>query len=429
MSTLGKVLLVINLLAAGGVVYLASQAWAKRQDHNVALLKLGLFEVGFPLETEKAVNMGDDDAKVPFNIPTASGRSTEELRVKVLKEHFGGAKGEYTSANPPASVIDELKEVQKNVEAKANGFKGNPKQGGFQWLIGSLGEGGRLTPGVLMLLADDFEERMLFREWLEQGTAAQNVADQQQYYDYAVNTLTRKFNEAVQKADPAAAEAHNAAVIDARKKRDEAFDTLMKAPLDQKNAANATAQAAKQAFFKAVSDTKTAATSDLERRRNAAGLLVCLDTSAVAQKRTALVVGLKGYTTAVYDRVARLRAMPERFERTLESDLAQFVVRYEERLDAAKALDRLLAKQKTNRQAVEEADAHAKKMLEQRTGQRDVAKKETGEYEVKTANASKTQADIEKTLFELQKQVGALLVENFALEDKLIQAEQKKAAK
>ena len=46
MSTLGKILLFINLLAAAGVAYLASQSWAQRQAVNATLLKHELVESG-----------------------------------------------------------------------------------------------------------------------------------------------------------------------------------------------------------------------------------------------------------------------------------------------------------------------------------------------------------------------------------------------
>lgn len=423
MSTLGKILLGINLLAAAGVAYLATAAWGERQKQNVALLKYGLYENGFPLETAGAVDWTRDGATVPFALGTSSGHSAESVPVKVLKDHFAGAKGEYTDVNPPASVMDELKKVQQGFESAV---AGKAPDAGLAFLVGQAGQDGRLVPGPLTLLADDFEERVLLRKWLDEAT--RNPANAQKLYDYARGVLTRKFNEAVQPANSATAAAHHDAVLAARKARDAAFDAFQRADIVQRNATAAALQQAEDALAKAVSDPNSASTSDLERRRKAAVLLVCVDPSAAAQKRTALVVGMKGYTAALYDRVSRLRAMPDRYERTGETEVADFVVRYEQRLAAAKDLDRLLTRQRGNRVSLEASDAHLKAMVAQREKQKEYAQTEAGEFEAKVATASGVQAEFERELLELQKQAAALLAANFDLEDRLIRAEQQRKA-
>jgi hypothetical protein len=425
MSTLGKILLVINLLAAAGVAYLASQAWAKRQEQNTALLKFGLYENGFPLESPTTVNMADDNAKVPFVIGTASGRSADSVRVKVLKDHFAGAKGEYTSPNPPSSVVDEVKEVQKQfLESKVAGFAPTPAQG-LAFLVGQPGQGG-FDPGPLTLLADDFEERVTLRRWLEAGLQDQQNAAK--WFGFAQGVLARKFNEVVQPANTATADAFHQAVLNAKEGRDNALDDFQKAAIVNKNAAAQALATAQDALDQAVAAANSASTSDLERRRKAAVLLTCIDRSAAAQKRTALVVGMKEYTAAVYDRVSRFKAMPDRYERTGESDVADFAIRYEQRLAAAKDLDRLLTKQRSNRESLQATDAHLKERVAQRERQKETAAKQAGEFEVKVNAASAVQAGLERDLVELQKQAAALLNANFNLEDELIKAEQRKAA-
>jgi hypothetical protein len=418
------VLLFINLLAAAGVAYLASGAWAKRQEHNTALLKLGLFENGQPLEIEKTVNMADDDAKVPFAIPTAAGRSASSVRVKVLKEHYGGAKGEYTAATPAASVADEVKEVQRNFDAAVVGLADPVAK--LRFLVGQVGGGGRLVPGPLMLLADDFEERMMFREWLDRAAADPNGANK--YAGFAVAAVARKFNEVTAAANPATATATVEAVLAARKARDDAFDAFQRAPVVNRGPAFQAFQDANDALARAMT-APTTATSDLERRRKAGAILVCLDLSAAGQKRAALVLGLRGYTAAVHDRVSRLQAMPERYERAIEAELAQFVVQYEQRLTAAKDLDRLLAKQQENRKALEVSNANLAAMVAQREQQRNTTAAEADAAAVRVAAASASQAEIEQTLFQLQKRVGGLLNENFDLEEQLFRAERQKVTK
>lgn len=425
MSTLGKVLLFFNLLVAAGVAYFASTAWANRQQHNVAQAKHELIAQGFPLEGTGTVDWNNESAKVPFPIRTGSGRTSSELPVKVLKDVFGGAKGEYTAANPPASVVDDVKEMQKQFESAVSGKLGDPRAA-LQFLIGGLGPDGRLTPGPLTLLADDFEERSTFRRWLTEASANPNQAGK--YADFAAKTVTRKFNEVVKPANPGDAEAHQKAVIDARKARDAAFDAFQQAALVDRQAKFDALNAAQDKLDAAIADPNTASATDAERRRRAGSLLVFLDLSAPAQTRAALVLGLKGYAAALYDRVARLKVMPERYERSIEAELSQFVVRYEQQLNAAKDIDRLVVQQRSNRLALDESDAHLEKMNEARRTQRDTAKAQADKFQADTDAQSAKLAGFEKQVFDLQKQVGALLNANFDLEEQLIQAERRKAA-
>ncbi len=425
MSTLGKVLLFFNLLVAAGVAYFASTAWANRQQHNVAQAKHTLIADGFPLDGAGTVDWNNESAKVPFAIRTGSGRTSTEVPVKVLKEVFGGAKGEYTAANPPVSVVDDVKEVKKQFESAVSGKLGDPRAC-LQFLIGSIGPDGRLTPGPLTLLADDFEERSTFRRWLEEATADPNQAGK--YAGYAAGTVTRKFNEVADAANPANAEAHQKAVIDARKARDAAFDAFQQAAVVQKQAMFDALKAAQDKLDGAIAAPGNASATDAERRRRAGALLAFLDLSAPAQKRAALVLGLKGYAAALYDRVARLKVMPERYERSIEAELAQFVVRYEQQLNTAKDIDRLVVQQRSNRLALEESDAHLEKMNEARRTQRNTAKAQADQYQVNTDAQSAKLAGFEQQVFDLQKQVGALLNANFDLEEQLIQAERRKAA-
>jgi hypothetical protein len=425
MSTLGKVLLFFNLLVAAGVAYFASTAWANRQQHNVAQVKHALVTDGFPLEATGTVDWNNESAKVPFALRTGSGRESDEVPVKVLKEVFAGAKGEYTAATPPASIAGDVKEVQKQFESAVSGKMGDPRAA-LQFLIGGIAQDGRLVPGPLTLLADDFEERATFRRWLSEATANPNQAGK--FADLAAKTVTRKFNEVVQPSNPATAAAHQQAVLDARKARDAAFDEFQKADVVQKQAKFNDLNAAQDKLDAALADPNTASATDAERRRRAGGLLAFLDPSAPAQKRAALVLGLKGYAAALYDRVARLKVMPERYERAIEAELSQFVVRYEQQLTAAKDIDRLLTQQRSNRLALDESDAHLAKMNEARRTQRDTAKAQADKFQVDTDAQSTKLAGFEQEVFRLQKQVGALLNANFDLEEQLIQAERRKAA-
>ena len=50
MSMLGKIMLVVNLLAAAGLFYFATQDWAKRQETNGTVLRYRLTIDGMPVD-------------------------------------------------------------------------------------------------------------------------------------------------------------------------------------------------------------------------------------------------------------------------------------------------------------------------------------------------------------------------------------------
>src|SRR4051794_6209149 len=94
MTTLGKLLLFVNLLAAGGFVYLATQDWKARQDVAAAALRYKLALVGLPLgggPGESASLPGDPEAEIPFPMDLA-GVPVGTVSKAFLDSYFKGVQ-------------------------------------------------------------------------------------------------------------------------------------------------------------------------------------------------------------------------------------------------------------------------------------------------------------------------------------------------
>jgi hypothetical protein len=434
MKPLGIVLLFINLLAAGGVAFLATQSWTRRHDQNLAVFKHELALNGVPteppapavrLETLKA----EDNVKV----------GTREVRLKVLNEHFAGAThgGDFSNipAGPTLSVVAEVEEMKKVVEGKLAGLPTDAAK--IEYLV--LGTGGVVRPGPLLLLADDVEERLIYREWLAEAQKPQNVnpapmppAD---LLALARAALDAKFDLAIAKANPEANKQYAEEKRAAKTARDAALNDYMKTtkPADQvgKQAAYLTAE---RAFWKAVAG-KSASLSEADRRRRAASTMAVLDPSEGGQKRTALLVGLKDYHAAIGDRIGRLIAMPARYERQGESELNSFTAVYKQKLTTSQDLDFMLQRQaELTRSFAAQANLSSGAdgkggQVGVRTKHRDDALSRTDDLDKRVKAAAAAQAELEKEIHDLQQLVGARFDELFLLEDQVYKAEKQKAGK
>lgn len=439
MKPLGIVLLFVNLLAAIGVVYLGAQSWAKRQDNNTALLKHELVASGLPLETPTALagkpvdwSKPDETVSLDFPIP---GRGTTEVRKKVLIDHFttAGAKRDdnplfaSASKSPPVSVVAEVDDVYSQIKAKVAGF-GNDPVAGLGFLVGGVGADFKLTPGLLTLLADDFEERVTYREWLTEAGNPQPVYPAAALWQLAQSALNAKFAEALDKENPATADAYHTAKQNARAARDKAYDEWQTAPITEVAAKKKAFDEARMAYWTAMT-AKSAALSQGDRRRKAAGLLAVVDPSAGGQKRTALVVGMGDYTAAVLDRTQRLSVMPERFERQSGTELDNFVKVYEQKLATSRDLDRMLQRQTDITKSFAAQEKQAADEVATRTKHKEGAEGRVADLQKKVDAASAAQEALEKEVFALQQLAGARFAELFELEDEVYKAEKKKAGK
>ncbi len=429
MKPLGIVLLFLNLLAAAGVAYLATTSWAKRHEQNIAIEKHELVLSGLPTEPGTGKTF---DPNKPEETVTLYGR---ELRNKVLVDHFTGATrgGDFAgmAATPPLSVVAEVEDMQKQVEAKLAAQGTNEAK--IQFLVGLPNKANKdkLDPGPLTLLADDFEERAAYREWLAEALQPKypNVFTSAELLGFARSALDAKFALAIGKADPTLCDEYEKAKREARAARDAAFDQYQRAPRAVGQEAKQTAYLeAQKAYWKALS-SKSASLSGVDRRRRAAGLLAVLDPSAVGQKRTTLLVGLNDYANAVLDRTQRLSSMPERYDRQGESELASFGLTYNNKLKTSQDLDFMLQRQLDITKTFAAQEKAAADQVATRTKHRDDAQGRTDDLDKKVKAAATAQKALEKEIFELQQLVGVRFDELFRLESQVFEAEKLKAGK
>jgi hypothetical protein len=439
MKPLGIVLLFLNFFASIGVVYLATQSWGNKHAQNVAVVKHELVLSGMPTDTKAGESKTFEPAK-PEETVKLHGR---EIRAKVLDDHFGNGKnvrgGDLAgmSATPPLSVVAEVEDMKKQFEAKVAGAAVpgvGPDAAKIQYLVGAT-NGARLTAGPLTLLADDFEERSAFREWLSEALRIESTPPAQRavarltyLLGLARSAFDAKFALAIDPPNPTTAEAFEKTKRDARAARDAAFDKYQRSSPKDGGQAKLYADylQAQDAYWTALA-AKSASLSEADRRRRAAGLLAVLDTSAAGQKRTALLVGLNDYATAVLDRTQRLSSMPERYDRQGESELASFGLIYKQRLKTSQDLDFMLQRQLDITKTFAAQEKAASDQVVTRTKHRDDSQGRVDDLDKRVKTAAAAQADLEKEIFALQQLVGARFDELFQLEDQVFKAEKQKA--
>ena len=384
MSTLGKVLVVINLLVGAGFVYLAAQDWRGRQTITAAGLWHVLLIQGLPLGDRP----GDPqdmpagaDAEIPFRVDMAGGEPTETVSPALLKAYFAqaGATEGPVPLGTNAPVPNQMAEVRrvKTVCLTAVDQADGPRARAA--VAGSL----------LLLQAETYEERVETLALLTAGTAA--AADQLR------ERLTAKFDQVLNPARAVDASALGSP-------NDPPAEVLKK---------GAEARAA------GVKD-------DPERRARLAHLLVHLGTDPNWQKRVVLVVGLRRYVAAVGAQALRFREMAARVEGLTAADQEKFIGEY--------ARLRGLAIQQT--QTVRDTAEVRVKLADQVKRDQDFVTQLQSQITELRAQLGRVKADVdallarqrvvEQALFEVQRQVGLTLDEIYRLEQDLARAQRER---
>jgi hypothetical protein len=392
MSLLGKILLVVNLLAAGGLVYLTAQDYAKRQQLNAALVEHRLLIDGLPVDPSPGEATDDE---VPLAVQIGPGVSVSTVRKKSLEKYFGG--------QAVASQVEAVKAVKDKILNDTSALNTNAEKLGF--LCGSAGATGAVTPGVLMNLADSYEERIRIRELaLTKEPARQSAA-----YEEARRRLERKFDAVLKAPEPRAAQADADKVLELK--------------------GRAADKAAAEELRAMETEGLPAVTrDDADRRVRIARLLAfsAPQTAAArdAQARAARVVGLKVYALAVADQTVRLQEMTVRNLRDIELDQQTFSDEYELLKRLAQELDQILFQQQRVVKGLRQQAERDTEAVNIRSNQSAALKADLAKVTEAVADLLRRQAEAEARLLAVQQQVGETLVNNFGLEEKLLKAEQ-----
>lgn len=435
MGTLGKVLLFVNLLAAGGLAYVVTADWAARQSVQANALHHTLVLTGLPVTAPADIPAGSD--AVPLGVVTSGLYRVETVSPEFLAAHFAGASGdEVGTSGPVRTQLDELNAVKLKLDAKLGGNAAEV----LQYLCGKADPTGRTpyTPGLLALTAETYAERLLVRGW-----ASSPPAQVEENAQKAQALFKRQF-DAAQKIDPAAAAADKAEVEKAtaaiNKVSDEskrAFDTyeaVLKDPAATREAiekAVTEASAAAEALAKAHGDLQEvvatagsgASRDEGDQQRRIGHLLVHVGQTEAWQKRVALVIGLRRYLEVVSDQATRLNRMAASADQQVILDQAQFAEEYDtlRRLAVGQSIllrlqQAVRADHEAQRSKDDEAATQRRLLLESR-------RKDLAAVNAQVADALAAQAAVEARLYAVQRQVGDALQKNFALEADLAAAE------
>jgi hypothetical protein len=376
MSLLGKILLVFNLLAAGGFAYLATQDWKGRQTTTAAGFRHVLLLKGFPLDGKDAF---DEEGGVPFVIEMGGSVPTTHVSKALLTSYFASAAGAASPTGPVqlggtevvTSQLGEVKRVRGLVE-KAAGESANK--------VGVLA-------GYLLPMAESYEERAAILAGNENDLAAR---------------LSAKF--------------------DAVLKPSARLDVTSLAPNpDEKNVANLDAR------LKAVGETRAGGTADESQRlERIAHLLVHLDRDPAWQKRAMMVVGMRRYVVAVAQQAVRFGEMAARVKRDTEADDLKFVGEYALLRDQAIKNTQLVNDAAANRLRLEAQLTKDQGFVTQRETQLANLKQALARVKADVDELIANQSKIEAVLFEVQREVGLILDEVYKLEADLERKERER---
>jgi len=423
MSLLGKILILFNLLAAGGFVYLATQDWKGRQTITAAAVRHKLLLVGLPLEGPDTFNADDE---TPFRIEMAGGAYTETISKKILEAYFQAAPGGDSTAFPSEKgpVPTQLAEV-KRVKAKIENFL---KDKSTAEKIPALNE-------WLLDQSETFEQRQEVQALVAAGNALE-----------LEKRLLTLFNDVISPPVAGAADSYNKLVITdqvmANLKSSMVPETVLLklAPLKGKEMtqedmqkelvpvlsdlkedekANYQALIINYSILALTGELRTKPLDAAQRQTRIASLLVHLSPDPAWQKRVAIVVGIRRYVNAIAAQAVRFQNMYSRLEKLIVADQLGYLAEEATRNQIARDRTELANQQSKLRAEKAEELVKENDFLGQRQTQLDFIKKQLAKIKAEVDELLVKQGGIEAGLFEVQREVAITLDEVYQLETDL----------
>lgn len=455
MGTFGKVLLFVNLLAAAGVTYFATQDWARRQEIQTSALHHYVTLQGLPQDEPKDKDKVRTPDSIPFEVPMSGGYVTSSVRKEFLERYLGGADGgpNFGNRNPqPASQMEEVKAVQ----AKCNQMLTGNEAEQLAVLCGKFGpaQGNQprpFTAGWLVGMAENFEVRDYIRGLAD--TPNVKPGEVSEAVKVARDMLNKRFQAVLSEPNPKLADEEAAALKTASENLRTAAAASQQALLAlqqvqgqnppppanapqlvaARKAAEEALKAEAEAFAalrRALTDLGTAASRDAgDRQKRTAHLLMHLDPTPNWQKRVALVVGLRTYVLAVGEHVTRMRNMQVAAEQQIVSDQASFSEEYQLLSNLAAQRAVLLYQQQKVTADLRSQRAIDRAAVNARTAQLISHRAELAKLQAEVQATLAKQAEVEQRLFDVERRVGQTLDRNGGLEKKLDETERAKAGK
>ncbi len=408
MSTLGKVLLAVNVLLSLGVFYLASQDYAKRKQLNEAAIKYQIVIDGLAVDPITGEDAPDADGLL-VRVTGANGiPETKTVTKKLVDSLFAGTDTTFGSSGTPTTQIDEVNEVYKKYIQRIDGMPNDAARirelcGGYE--VNPQTNLATFRPGRLLYLAESFEERQ------------------------AINNLVPPVNQV--NVDPAFLAASAKAARDRLKARFDAVtqmanpdapETIRKQVEDLKTkiAANPKDDAAKKELNLISANGPSGPTSnDLERRMKIAQLLMGMNPSPNWQKRVALLAGLKYYQLAITEQTGRIEAMLTQTKDARYTDQQVHDAEYEQLKAFAIENSKLVDQQDRIVKGLITTLAADQTIYETRVAQLNSLKAELAQLTIDVNKQIAAQSAVEKELFTVQREVGQTLRETGRLENEL----------
>lgn len=422
MSLFGKILLVVNLLAAGGFVYLATQDWKGRQTINAAGLRHLLVLQGLPLDGPPNFPA---DGETPFRMEGPGGVPTTTVSKKLLDSYFQGVSS--TSSDPntltvATAVPNQLAEATR-VKARVEELLGKAENPAAKIA---------LLKGWLLYQVDTFPERV---EILALCAAEKEDPENG-------NSLRPKTPDELTK-DVEELQKRLLARFDGVLNAPKALDPAITTPLKDEDLAGAATDEEKAKLVEAklakVQESRLASLDENDRRRKLAHLLVHLSPESGWQKRVMAVVGIRDYVKAIHTSSRRLQVMSIQVEQYLQADQQGY---FDELNGQPGTSD--TAERRGLRQEAEDKTSTANRMAALRRQWEDQFGKDTDLVNQRKTQLTeltnqltkvKTQVDamlaqqstIESGLFEIQREVAITLDEVYQFEKELAERERQLA--
>jgi hypothetical protein len=420
MSLFGKILLVINLLAAGGFVYFATQDWKGRQTITAAGLRHQLILVGLPLDGPADF---PPSGETPFHHEGAGGIPTETVSKKLLDSYFqglgGGSDPNSLAANTAvpnqAAEVQRVKRKVEEILSRTDGTadKINLLRGWLIYQVETFSE----RVDVLLLSAAD---RLDAESGKPRGKTPEELGKDAEELQRRLMARIDGAASAAKTLDPAA----STALKD---------DDLAAAGTDEERNKILQERAAK------IGESRLAGLDEDERRRKIAHLLVHLSPEAAWQKRVLGVIGVRSYIKAIQTQSRRFEEMSLQLEQLLLADQEAYFAELKGRPESGDSPEhRGLIKEAQEKTLIANRMAAIKaKWVEQFTKDTDLVKqRETQLNELKNQLAKvkgqvdvmlSRQSTIESGLFEIQREVAVTLDEVYKFEAELAERERKLA--
>ncbi len=398
MRLFGILLIVINLLAGAGFVYLATENWKGRQTITAAGLKHVLVLQGLPYDGPDAFSADDE---TPFVVPMAGGERTSTVSRKLIEKYFAETAGapaadstskvQLAGQMPVPSVVAEVKRVQGLVfgELAKEALGPAEKIELYRFWLLPQAETVDVRNAYLALLSD------------RDATGAAK-GDRAADLDALDKALKARFAAAVEKPQPA--------------------DGPPAPPADD-NAA------AREALKKLGEWRAGPALDEVDRQTRAAHLLVHLDGDAMWQKRVAAIVGLRKYGKVIAAQALRFADMTKHVDRGIPGEQAAFVAHEAQLREAATQTADRARLQAAERLKLEEQKAAADDAVNRRRTQLaelvalyTKVKNEVDELLVR-------QSALEAQLFDVQREVALTLDEVYRLEQLLVEKERERSGR